>query len=81
MHFVPDVPGDSGGAYGVTRRVLSVNDVIGMCTPSPDVVCCDDHAGRYADWGMDEPAWAQWNANGREIATEVDAVLGPWLDA
>jgi hypothetical protein len=30
---------------------------------------------------MDEATWAQWIANGRELAAEVDDVLGPWLEA
>jgi hypothetical protein len=42
---------------------------------------CDSNERRQEDWGIDEATWAQWIANGREVAVEVEDVLEPWLDA
>jgi hypothetical protein len=38
---------------------------------------CDAKKGKHADWGVDATTWERWTANDREIATEVEEVLGP----
>jgi hypothetical protein len=41
---------------------------------------CDANEGKHEEWGMGTDSWQRWIANGREIAAEVDSVLGPRLD-